>query len=187
MIKEITKDTLDGVYDGVSDVKNISRKNTDKLTEKYVEIEGIVKEAAEAMVIVAIQEGENALSMSKESAEKAKVLFNNASTEASHSIDKIEDKVKEQMEAALKNLSESKKEVRNKLESIGDALKDYTYEKKNRTSETISNALHKTAEKSKDAAIDLMSIAKSYSKQLTNHSLSKVSDWLKNISNKVNS
>jgi len=32
-----------------------------------------------------------------------------------------------------------------------------------------------------------MSLAKKHSKKLTSHSLSKVSDWLKKLSNKINS
>ena len=186
-IKEITKETLDGIYEGLSDVKNESQENADRLAEKYVEIGDVLKKSADAMVDVAKLEGENALMVSKEAAEKAKGLFEEASNKAQHSVENIEDKVKEQMETALKNLNETKKEVKNKLEAIGDALKDYAYEKKNKTSQAISGALHKTADKSKDVAIDLMNLAKSHSKKLTSHSLSKVSDWLKNLSNKVNS
>ena len=186
-IKEITKDTLDGIYEGISDVKNKSQENVDRLIKRGVEIEGVMKESAEAMVNVAKQEGKNALAVSKEAAKKAKELFDNASNKAKHSIDNIEDKVKEQMEVTLSDLNETKKEAKSKLEAIGDALKDYAIEKKNKTSEAISNALHKTADKSKEAATDLMNLAKSHSKRLTSHSLSKVSDWLKNLSNKVNS
>jgi gas vesicle protein len=186
-IKEITKDTLDGIYEGISDVKNKSQENVDRLIKRGGEIEGVMKESAEAMVNVAKQEGENALAVSKEAAKKAKELFDNASNKAKHSIDNIEDKVKEQMEVTLSDLNETKKEAKSKLEAIGDALKDYAIEKKNKTSEAISNALHKTADKSKETATDLMNLAKSHSKRLTSHSLSKVSDWLKNLSNKVNS
>ncbi len=186
-IKEITKDTLDGVYEGLNEAKDKGQQYTDRLTEKDVEIEVVMKKSSEAMVNVAKKKGENALAVSKQSAEKAKEFFNDAVDRAKYSIDNIEDKAKEQMGDALKNLNETKKETKNKLDAIGDALKDYATEKKDETSEAISNALHKTADKSKEAVTDLMNLAKTYSKKLTSHSLSKVSDWLKNLSNKVNS
>ncbi len=186
-IKEITKDTLDGIYEGINEAKNKGQQYVVRLTEKGDEIEDVMKKSAEAMVNVAKQEGENALAVSKQAAEKAKVLFNDASDKAKHSIENIEDKAKEQMEAKLKDLNETKKEAKSKLDAIGDALKDYVIEKKDETSEAISNTLHNTADKSKKAATDLVNLAKSHSKRLTSHSLSKVSDWLKNLSNKVNS
>lgn len=186
-VREITKDTLDGIYEGVNEAKDKGQHYTDRLTEKGVEIDDVMKKAAETMVNVAKQEGEKALTRSKETAEKAKELFDNASKKAQHSIDNIEDQAKEQMEVKLKDLYQTKKEVKSKLDAIGDALKDYAIEKKDGTSEAISNALHKTADKSKDAATDLMDLAKSHSKRLTSHSLSKVSGWLKELSNKVNS
>ena len=184
-IKEVTKDTLDGVFEGISNAKNKSRELADKLLEKGVEVEDMMQRSAEAIVNTAKQEGEDALSASKEVAEKAKAKFEEASNKVHHSIDNIEDKAKEQMEDALTDLEENKKEAKNKLEAIGDALKDYAHEKKHKLSNTISSALHKTADKSKEAANDLVYLAKNYSKKLTSHSLSKVSDWLKNLSNKV--
>ncbi|MCK4661652.1 MAG: hypothetical protein KAT68_02200 [Bacteroidales bacterium] len=186
-IKEITKDTLDGVYEGISEVKDKEQQYADRLTENGVEIEEIMKKSAEAMVNVAKQKGEKALAESKEAAEKAKELFDDASNKVQHSIDNIENKVKEQMEVTLKDLNETKKEAKGKLEAISDALKDYANEKKNKTSDAISDALHKTADKSKNAVIDLMNLAKSHSKKLTNHSIRNVSDWLKKLSNKINS
>jgi len=186
-VKEITKETLDGIYEGIGDVKDKGQQYADRLTEKGVEIEDVMKKSAEAMVNVAKQEGENALAVSKQAAEKAKELFDDASDKAMHSIDNIEDKAKEQMETTLSDLNETKKEAKSKLDAIGDALKDYAIEKKDKTSVAISNALHKTAEKSKEAATDLMNLAKSHSRRLTSHSLSKVSGWLKELSNKVNS
>jgi len=186
-IKEITKDTLDGVYEGISEVKKKGQQCADRLKEKDVEMEDVLKKSAETMINVAKKEGENALATSKQVAEKTKGFFDNASNKAKHSIDNIEDKAKEQMGDALKNLNETKKEAKSKLDAISDALKNYAIEKKDKTSMDISNALHKTADKSKDAATDLMNLAKSHSKKLTSHSLSKVSDWLKNLSNKVSS
>ena len=186
-IKEITKDTLDGIYEGILEAKNKTQEVADKLTEKGVEIESVMKKSAEAMVNIAKQEGENALVVSKEAAEKAKEFFEEASKKAKHSIDEIDNKAKEKMEVTLKGLNDTKKEAKGILEAIADALKDYANKKKNKTSGAISIALHKTADKSKEAASDLMSLAKRHSKKLTSHSLSKVSDWLKNLSNKINS
>ena len=91
---------------------------------------------------------------------------------------------------SIKIFTYSKNEINdavNKLDTISDAIKDYAVSIKNEASETISNAMHKTADKGKEAAEELVNNAKSYSKKLTSHSLSKVSDWLKNLSNKVNS
>jgi len=185
--KEITKETLDGIYEGISEVKDKGQQYADRLTEEGVKMEDVMKKSAEAMVNIAKQKGENALDVSKQAAEKAKELFDNASNKVQHSLDNIENEAKEQMEVTLKDLNKTKKEEKSKLEAIADALKDYVIEKKDETSETISNALHKTADKSKEAAADLMNLAKSHSKKLTSHSLSKVSDWLKELSNKVNS
>ena len=185
-VREVTKDTLDGIYEGINDVKNKSQESAYKLLEKGVKIEDLMKKSAETMVTIAKQEGENALIVSKEVADKAKEFFDDASNKAQHSIENIDVKAKDQMEDALKNLNETKKEAKSKLEAVSDALKDYAIEKKNETSEAISNALRKTADKSKEAATDLMNTAKYYSKKLTSHSLSKISDFLKNLSNKIN-
>jgi hypothetical protein len=186
-IKEITKETLDGIYEGLSEAKDKGQKYAHRLTEKGVEIKNVMQGSAEAMVTVAKQEGKNALAVSKDAAEKAKVLFDNASNKVHHSIDNIEDKAKKQMEVTLSDLNETKKEAKSNLDAISSALKDYAIEKKDETSDVISNALHRTADKSQEAATDLMASAKSYSKILTSHSLSKVSHWLKNLSNKINS
>ena len=65
MVKEITKGTLDGVYEGMYEAKNKSLEVTNRLKDKGIKIEDVMKKTAETMVNVAKEEGKTALIKSK--------------------------------------------------------------------------------------------------------------------------
>lgn len=186
-IKKITKETLDGINEGIRDVQNNGKKYADKLIGKGVEIREVLTKSAEAMINAAKAEGEEALAINMKAAEKVQDYFEKELIKVNYSLDIITDKAKEQMEIALINLNKTKEEVRSMFESISHTFKHYPNDNKKDTSNPISDTLQETANKSNDTLADLMNIALNHSKRITHHSLSKVSEWLKNLSNKINS
>jgi len=83
---------------------------------------------------------------------------------------------KEEIRNGVAKIAEKNQDLKNDITTfVKDEFKK-SIELKNQTSDTI-----------KEITTETLNLAKSYSKRLTNHSFSKISDWLKNLSNKVNS
>ncbi len=170
-VKETTIEYLDGVEEGLKAVGHKSAK--------------LINKAAEAMVDIAGKLGDKGVDAAGKVAVEARAVLNIALEKTKGSIDNVEEKTKEQMKDAFARLNKAGEIGKTKLEGVGEGIKAYAARKKGDLSDSARQTLNRSADSSKEYVHKLALSTEAHGKELSRHSLEKVSGWLEKLADKV--
>ena len=170
-VKETTLEYLEGVEEGLKTAGHESGK--------------LVSKTAEAIVEVSRDLGDKGVDAAGKIAAEARVVLNSALEKAKGSIDSVEKKTKQQIKDAHARLNEVGAAGKDRLEGVGEGIKAYAVRKKGDLSDSVIQALNKSADSSKKLVRKLAGSTEAHSKKLLSHSLEKVSGWLGKLADKI--
>jgi len=171
-VKEATKDTLEGVQDGL---KAAGHKAGD-----------VVAKSADAIADVTHEITVQSLDVARSYADDAKDLFDKAVAKSSDATDKLEAKTKEEMKKTYVSLHQKTIAEKQKLHQVSEGIKAHAENKTHELIDDTRSALHHSAEKSVAHLQALTEASETHSKKLLHHSYAKVSEWLGKLKDKAN-
>ncbi len=165
--RELTLEYLEGVEEGLLSVGHESGKLVNRVAETLIEVSRDIG------------------ARSVEAAQKAALEARSALDRAQGSMEVLVQKSEEQMQAAYARFIEAEAAGKALLNGVGEGIKDYVDREKTVLTDSVGQALNNTAESVKELIFNLSQSTEAKSRELIEHSKGKVSDWLREMADKV--
>jgi len=184
-LKEDTKSILSGIQEGFEDAKAKNKDIVLKLKEQGVSQSKSIEDTAHLLVRLTEEKSHQQIKVAKEKSEKAKGYIIEEANAVKGNMDKVKVDTQNKMRESLDKFYQFNKDAKTKLESVSAGIGEFAKEKSKSLKEQTILELHNAKEKSNEARKHFQDAAKEHTKEIVSTSLSKTSDWLTNLSNKI--
>jgi len=169
--RELTLEYLEGVEEGLLPVGHESGK--------------LMNRVAETLIEVSRDLGTKSVETAQRAALEARSTLNSAMDRAQGSMEVLVQKAEEQMQAAYERFIEAEAAGKARLNGVGEGIKAYVDREKTVLTDSVGQALNDTAESVKELVLNLSQSTEEKSRELIEHSKGKVSDWLREMADKI--
>ena len=169
--RELTLEYLEGVEEGLVSVGHESGR--------------LLSQVAETLLDVSRELGNKSVEAAEKVALEARYALNTALESAQGSMDNLVQKAEAQMQEAYASLIDAGEAGKARLTEVGEGIKAYVDRDKTDFADSVKQSLNSSAASAREFVQQLSQSTEAKSRELIELSRDKVSDWLKEIAEKI--